>query len=1116
MAGTCEEPVARAISIQGQVERLTKDLPSWTPVILDEAFCPGDQLRVGRYSRASLTLNDDTLLRLAENSSVSINAPDEDGSTWLDLLEGVAHFISRVRQDFQVNTPYINAGVEGTEFTVETGSERAAVTVLEGRVRAANAYGEVILTGGQKAVAFAQQAPHIEQVVDPLNAVQWTLYYPPLTENGSAMDRQSIKAYRQGDMAGALAALAQNAEVERNPPLLVYRASLQLRVGGVETAQHDLQQALDIDPNNAEALALLSIITTVQNQRRHALDLAKRAVAGNPRGLAPLLALSYARQAMFQLPAALEAARQATEAVPDSALAWSQLARLHLMFHHLDEATEAARRAVAIAPARSQPLTTLGFVHLVRLDTDAARRTFEQAIRLDRSAAPLPRFGLGLVEIRKGHLAEGRRQLEISANLDPGNAMIRSYLGKAYYEEKRNRRAETQFTLAKQFDENDPTAWFYNAILLQSQNRPNKALTELQSAIELNDNRAVYRSRFLLDQDEAARDASQARVYQDLGFEQLARSEAYKSLQTSAQNHSAHRLLADSYSGQPLLEKARMSELLQSQLLQPLNSNPIQPQLVASGLGILDGAGPSASGYAEYTPLFTHNGLDLQLNAIGGSNDIVGDDLILSGLHDRIAFSLGQFHYQTDGWRENNDLKNNLYDAFLQIALTPATSIQFEYRRQVKQSGDLLFTFYPDDLDDAYRADLNRRISRIGLHHQFDSNGHFIASVIEQNLLEKYEEYVWEYYPDYPTANSGTNPATDEYSYIDTGDGASRTQELQFIQPFLKHTFIFGGGRYQENYSYSTVEYDHLLTYLVPYPPYYYEYPMPSPQFPTIHFDPRFKNLYLYGQFVLPARINLTLGVTHEDFETSVLKVNETNPKFGLTWEATKNLIFRASYLEGVTRPEHMEQTIEPTQVAGFNQLFSLEPQSDVEQFGLGVDAKLSTTLSVGAEFVHRDIELANLWISPSGCCAFYQSIDQKLSRAYLHWSASDRLSLSIAYEREAYTGTLYDPPESLSTQLSPISLSYHWPSGIYLLTKGTYIDQEITLCCQEDRSNFWNFDAVLGYRFPNRLGKAEIIVKNLLDEKFNYYDLDFHNEIFSEPRFQPKRQLFARIVINF
>ena len=86
-----------------------------------------------------------------------------------------------------------------------------------------------------------------------------------------------------------------------------------------------------------------------------------------------------------------------------------------------------------------------------------------QAIQLD-SASPLARLGLGLAKIRTGRLTEGRADIEIAAALDPGNALIRSYLGKAYFEEKRDSGAMRQYEIARELDPADPTPWFYDAI----------------------------------------------------------------------------------------------------------------------------------------------------------------------------------------------------------------------------------------------------------------------------------------------------------------------------------------------------------------------------------------------------------------------------------------------------------------------------------------------------------------------------------------------------------------------------------------------------------------------------------------------------------------------------
>ncbi len=83
--------------------------------------------------------------------------------------------------------------------------------------------------------------------------------------------------------------------------------------------------------------------------------------------------------------------------------------------------------------------------------------------------------------------------------------LLRAYLGKAYFEEKRAPLDSEQFDIAKQLDPNDPTAYLYSGIAKQTENRPVEAVQDLEKSIELNDNRAAYRGRLLLDKDRAAR-----------------------------------------------------------------------------------------------------------------------------------------------------------------------------------------------------------------------------------------------------------------------------------------------------------------------------------------------------------------------------------------------------------------------------------------------------------------------------------------------------------------------------------------------------------------------------------------------------------------------------------
>ena len=78
----------------------------------------------------------------------------------------------------------------------------------------------------------------------------------------------------------------------------------------------------------------------------------------------------------------------------------------------------------------------------------------------------------------------------MAVGLDSSNSLLRSYLGKAYFEEKRDPLDAKQFAIAKELDPLDPTPYLYDAIRLQSVNRPVEAMHTMQKSIELNDNRA--------------------------------------------------------------------------------------------------------------------------------------------------------------------------------------------------------------------------------------------------------------------------------------------------------------------------------------------------------------------------------------------------------------------------------------------------------------------------------------------------------------------------------------------------------------------------------------------------------------------------------------------------
>jgi ferric-dicitrate binding protein FerR (iron transport regulator) len=191
-------PVARIVSIQGSVQIQRNGQSAWTVVRkLDTVVCQGDVLHAGPRSRAALLIDPETLVRLDQSSTLSIRqTPDEtiveftkDPGLFQRVVTapnpcGAGYFISRFPRKFRVLTPFVNASVEGTEFLVAMRCESALVAVFEGRVRAEEvlAAASFSLKEGETVEAGVGQPAAMKLMVKPVDAVQWALYYPPLTE----------------------------------------------------------------------------------------------------------------------------------------------------------------------------------------------------------------------------------------------------------------------------------------------------------------------------------------------------------------------------------------------------------------------------------------------------------------------------------------------------------------------------------------------------------------------------------------------------------------------------------------------------------------------------------------------------------------------------------------------------------------------------------------------------------------------------------------------------------------------------------------------------------------------------------------------------------------------
>jgi tetratricopeptide (TPR) repeat protein len=1098
-AETCEQWVAKVVSVQGDVQARRAGETEWVPVDFNDTYCPGDIIRVLELSRAAVALPNEATLRLDQNTTITFAGPEKEQTLLLKLLSGAAHFLSRIPRTLKVATPFVNGAVEGTEFLVRVEQEQTFLSVFEGQVAASNEAGSLLLASGQAAVALKGQAPVLHVVVRPRDAVQWALYYPPVLDyrpadfpggeetEWQAVIRRSLEFYWRGDIARAFFSLEEVTEDVSDPRFFNYRAALLLTVGRVEEARDEIERALNLDPSDSHPFALQAVIAVVQNQKDRAFDLAQQSVKLNPQSPVARVALSYALQARFELEGALDSLREAVRLDPENGLAWARLAELWLSSGYLDKSLEAAQRAVALSPNLARTQTVLGFAYLTQTKIEKSKITFEKAIVLDQ-ADPLPRLGLGLAKIRDGDLKPGRAEIEIAATLDPNNSLIRSYLGKAFFDEKRTKLDEPQFAIAKELDPQDPTPWFYDAIRKQTVNRPIEAMWEMQKSIELNNNRAVYRSRLLLDQDLAARSASLARIYKDIGFEQLALVEGWKSVNTDPSNYSSHRLLADLYSSRPRHEIARVSELLQSQLLQPLNITPIQPQLAESNLLILQGAGPSDPSFNEFNPLFLRNRLALQANGVVGNHDTLGDDLVHSAVWGRVSYSLGQFHYENNGFRQNNDLDEDIYNVFTQVSLSYKTSLQAEFRYKDVNQGDLKLAFDPEDFRENLQVNKNLSTYRLGFHHAFSPNSDVIVSFIAQDRDEKQDDFN-------PAVSVNIDEEEDSYSF-----------EAQHLFRSERFNITTGIGHFDADFD-RTTEIDF--------------FPPPADSTDKIHRDIRHTNGYLYAHFLPLAKVNLTGGLSYDHFDDEATERDKVNPKLGLTWGMTPALTLRFAVFRVLTRTLVSDQTVEPTQVAGFNQFFDDKRGTESWLYGVALDHNFFPELYGGAEFFWRDLTVPYRTETAPGVFLDRQANwDEYLGRVYLYWAPHPWLASTMEYQYEKsdrgneFAATPATP--ELDTHRVLWRGNFFHPSGFFIGAKATYAYQDgefgdPALPTVKDDDQFWVLDGALGYRLPKRYGIFTMEVQNILDEDFKFQDTDPAN-----PSIAPDRLILFRLTLSF
>jgi hypothetical protein len=789
------------------------------------------------------------------------------------------------------------------------------------------------------------------------------------------------------------------------------------------------------------------------------------------------------------------------------------VAELEFGFGHTGPALEALDRSLRLAPRNAQALALMGFLLAAENRTRQAAEWFDRAIAVD-AALGNAWLGRGLCRMRHGDSAAGVKDLMVAAALEPQRTLLRSYLGKAYTDAYDYALANKEFELATKLDPKDPTPWLYSALLKQQQNRVNEAIGDLETSQERNDNRSLFRSRLLLDEDLAVSSANLASIYRDAGMTDVSVREASRAVTYDYANAAAHLFLSDSYNDlrDPTrfnlrYETVWFNELLLANLLSPIGGGRLSQQVSQQ----------------EYSRLFQADGLGLANSTLGRSDNKSVTELASQyGTFGGTSYAFDLDYQHNDGVRPNNGLDSIEWYTTIKQQITPQDTLLALVKYEDYHSGDNFQYYDPTNARPNYRFDeYQQPIVVGGWHHEWSPGVH---TLLLGGRLET-EQYFSDLAAPQLTlirnngaiTLAGTTPLDVNYHNEFEIYLAELNQIFQWNRVTLSLGGRWQGGSFQTQAQFANS-------------------PLPLTSNPFAQIE-GFNRLTGYGYLTVEPldRLWLTGGAAYDDitypdnFRNPPLSPGEAHtyqlgPKAGLVWNPVPLLTLRGAYtrsLGGVSADESYR--LEQTQVAGFPQTFrSLISESVVgsvtaptyETYSVALDLKFSSRTYAGiqAQRLNTDVDrTVGALALDNGTPPFVTtstleqlryhensigaSINQLLGDDLVVGASYtfDRVELGDVYPNIPVAG--YDTTQHNDLHETSGYVLFNHPSGLFARADATWYHQ-INSQAGQPGDDFVQENLYVGYRFLHRHAELMFGILNLSGQDYHLNPLNTYMEL--------------------
>ncbi len=748
-------------------------------------------------------------------------------------------------------------------------------------------------------------------------------------------------------------------------------------------------------------------------------------------------------------------------------------------------------------------------------------------------------LGRGLCRIRRGASEAGREDLLVAAALEPQRAILRSYLGKAYGNVGDRARAAKELELAEKLDPEDPTAWLYSALLEQQYNEINDAVRDLEKSQELNNNRRVYRSRLLLDQDRAVRSANLANVYRDAGMFDLSVREAGRAVSADYANYSAHLFLANSY------DQLRDPNRINLRYETPAESEYLIANLLAPvGAGLL----AQSVSQQEYSKLFERDRLGVASSTEYLSRGAWTEHGAQFGTYQNSSYLFEGLYRMDPGQRPNNDFEVRELRLHLKQQFTPHDSLYVRAIHFHAEGGDVIQYYDQSSANVGLRTEeWHEPTLHVGYHREWTPGVHtlLLAGRLSDrfSVLNPAQQTFFLIKEDGVTP-SFVQPITIKEAYRSVSEIYST--ELQQIWQTARHNTITGsrfqiGDLHTNNRQTDPVAGDSGLFF-----------PTNGPAaLQDLRVDFQRLSFYGYHYWQILDPLQLVVGLSYdritfpENFRIAPVAeeqstVDRLSPKAGFIWEPTTDTAIRFAFsrsLAGAGQDQNF--LLEPSQVAGFNQTFrSVIPESvggakegaRFETYGLSIEQRLAarTYLGLSGELLKSDLKRTLGVFEYTGATDFAvlsgtrerldyeeQTLLVTLNQQIGHnWSVGSRYRLSKAQIASDFveipdaafiTDPAFRPRQDLNATLHQLNLqvNYNTPGGFFANFRALWTRQSNAGYVPDiPGDDFWQFNVFAGYRFPRRRAELALGILNLTDRDYRLNPLTLHNELPRERTF--------------